>query len=120
MASIGCLLIFKRSREAQWRLQMRKRNIERTVLTTLSLAACVALFGALAAGQAQARGGGAGGDALGAIRGISGPPLLDGAPSIQPQFNPSIPYTVPESPENPVSPGSPGSVFGPGPRTGIY
>ena len=92
---------------------MRSRRIEQIALTTLSLAACVALFGALAAGQAQARGGGAGGRAHGAIRGLSAPPLLEGAPSIQPHFNSSIPYTVPQSPETPVSPGSPGSVFGP-------
>jgi hypothetical protein len=92
---------------------MRKRKIERMALATLSLAACVALFGALAAGQAHARGGGAGGHALGAIRGLSAPPLLDGVPSIQPHFNSSVPYTVPQSPETPVSPGSPGSVFGP-------
>ena len=92
---------------------MRKRKIEQMALATFSLAACVALFGALATGQAHARGGGAGGHTMGAIRGLAGPPLLDGAPSIQPHFNPSIPYTVPESPETPVSPGSPGSVFGP-------
>ena len=90
---------------------MRKIKFERMTLATLSLAACVALFGGLAAGQAHARG--AGGHALSAIRGLAGPPLLDGAPSIQPHFNPSIPYTVPETPETPVSPGSPGSVFGP-------
>ncbi|HSY57090.1 MAG TPA: hypothetical protein VK834_11610 [Bradyrhizobium sp.] len=90
---------------------MRKIKFERMTLATLSLAACVALFGALATGQAHARG--AGGHAVGVIRGLSGPPLLDGAPSIQPHFNPSIPYTVPQSPETPVSPGSPGSVFGP-------
>jgi hypothetical protein len=29
-----------------------------------------------------------------------------------PTFNPSTPYTVPQSPEVPVSPASPGSVFG--------
>jgi hypothetical protein len=92
---------------------MRKRKNERIALTTLSLAACVALFGAMAAGQAHARGIGAGGHGLGAIRGRSGPPLLEGAPSMQPHFNPSIPYMVPQSPETPVSPGSPGSVFGP-------
>jgi hypothetical protein len=90
---------------------MRKRKIERMALTTFALAACVALFGALAAGQADARG--AGSHGLGAIRGLSGPPLLDGASSMQPHFNPSVPYTVPQSPETPVSPGSPGSVFGP-------
>lgn len=93
---------------------MRKRKIEQMALAAFSLAACVALFGALATGQAQARGGGAGGHAMGAIRGLSEPPLLDGAPSMPgPTFNPSIPYTVPQSPETPVSPGSPGSVFGP-------
>jgi hypothetical protein len=91
---------------------MRKRKIERMALTTFSLAAGMAF--ALAAGQAHARGGIAGGHALGAIRGLAGPPMLDGAPSIQPQFNQSVPYTVPQSPETPVSPGSPGSVFGPG------
>ena len=92
----------------------RKRKIELMTLMTFSLAACLALCGALVAGQAQARGVGAGGHhALGAIRGRSAPPLLDGAPSMQPHFNPSIPYTVPQSPETPVSPGSSGSVFGP-------
>jgi hypothetical protein len=92
---------------------MRKRRIERTAL---SLAACMVLFGALAtAGQAQAQGKAAGGHGTGAIRGLSGPsPTLEGAPSTPgPTFNPSIPYTVPQSPETPVSPGSPGSVFGP-------
>ena len=92
---------------------MRKRRIERTAL---SLAACMVLFGALAtAGQAQAQGKAAGGHGQGAIRGLSGPsPTLEGAPSTPgPTFNPSIPYTVPQSPETPVSPGSPGSVFGP-------
>ena len=45
---------------------MGRRNIKRMTLATFSLAACVALCGALAAGQAQARGGGAGGHALAA------------------------------------------------------
>ena len=31
-----------------------------------------------------------------------------------PAFNPSNPYTVPQSPETPVAPASPGSVFGHG------
>jgi|HubBroStandDraft_6_1064221.scaffolds.fasta_scaffold1721523_2 hypothetical protein len=95
---------------------MRKRRIERTALATLSLAACVVLFGAFATvGQAQAQGKAAGGHGPGAIRGLSGPsPTLEGVPSTPgPTFNPSIPYTVPQSPETPVSPGSPGSVFGP-------
>ena len=94
---------------------MRNRKIERMTLVTLSLAACVALCGALAAGEAHARGVGAGGHALGANRGFPGSsPLMGAAPSTSvPTFNPSIPYTVPQSPETPVSPGSPGSVFGP-------
>jgi len=43
------------------------------------------------------------------------PPILDEAPTMPaPTFNPSDPYTVPQSPETPVSPASPGSVFGNG------
>jgi hypothetical protein len=39
--------------------------------------------------------------------------IIDQAPSMPaPTFNPSDPYTVPQSPETPVSPASPGSVFG--------
>jgi hypothetical protein len=90
---------------------MRKTKIEQVALAMFSLAACVAF--ALAAGQAQARGGVAGGHGWGANRGFAGPPILGGAPSIQPQLNPSVPFTLPEAPETPVSPGSPGSVFGP-------
>jgi hypothetical protein len=43
------------------------------------------------------------------------PPILDEAPTMPaPTFNPSDPYTVPQSPETPVSPASPGSLFGNG------
>lgn len=43
------------------------------------------------------------------------PPILNEAPTMpSPTFNPSDPYTVPQSPETPVSPASPGSVFGNG------
>jgi hypothetical protein len=43
------------------------------------------------------------------------PPILDEAPTRPvPTFNPSDPYTVPQSPETPVSPASPESVFGNG------
>jgi hypothetical protein len=43
------------------------------------------------------------------------PPILDETPTgPAPTFNPSNPYTVPQSPETPVSPASPGSVFGNG------
>jgi hypothetical protein len=99
---------------------MRKRRIERMTLATLFLAACVALLGALATGQARARGAGAEGHALGSTRGVSGPPVLDSVPTMQPHFNPSYPYTVPQSAESPVSPGSPGSIFGPGPNSEIH
>jgi hypothetical protein len=41
--------------------------------------------------------------------------VIDEAPTMPaPTFNPSDPYTVPETPETPVSPASPGSVFGDG------
>ena len=47
-------------------------------------------------------------------------PLLNRAPAMPPPaFNPSSPYTVPQSPEAPVSPASPGSVFGSSPSTGV-
>jgi hypothetical protein len=97
-------------------IAMRKRRIERTVLATLSLAAGVALFGAGAAIEhAHAQGGIFAIRAQGANRGAFAPaPLPNSAPSTPaPTFNPSVPYTVPQSPETPVSPGSPGSVFGP-------
>jgi hypothetical protein len=43
------------------------------------------------------------------------PPILDDTPTMPaPTFNPSDPYTAPQSPESPVSPASPGSVFGNG------
>jgi hypothetical protein len=43
------------------------------------------------------------------------PPILNEAPTMPaPTFNPSDPYTVPQSPETPVSPASSGSVFGNG------
>ncbi len=92
---------------------MRKMKIEQAALATLFLAACVALLGTFAAiGQAQARGGGPGGHAAGANRGFSAP-LMSVPSAPAPTFNPSVPYTVPQTPETPVSPGSPGSVFGP-------
>jgi hypothetical protein len=43
------------------------------------------------------------------------PPISDETPTVPaPTFDPSNPYTVPQSPETPVSPASPGSVFGNG------
>jgi hypothetical protein len=43
---------------------------------------------------------------------VSAPPPVINNPA--PVFNPSEPYTLPQSPETPVSPASPGSVFGNG------
>jgi hypothetical protein len=45
--------------------------------------------------------------------------LPDRVPMPPPVFNPSSPYTVPQSRETPVSPASPGSVFGSSPSTGV-
>jgi hypothetical protein len=67
---------------------------------------------ALAAGHGGGGGGGFGGGHMG--RGVGGP-WLNNVPSLPPPtFNPSTPYTVPQSRETPVSPASPGSVFGNG------
>jgi hypothetical protein len=45
-------------------------------------------------------------------RSFSAPMVDEPLSTPSPQFNPSEPYTVPQSPELPVSPASPGSVFG--------
>jgi hypothetical protein len=86
---------------------------------TLILLAAITLSTAVAT-DALAVGRGGGGD--GAPRGNvshmdSGyvGPLVEPIPSMPPPvFNPSSPYTLPESPETPVSPASPGSIFGNG------
>ena len=72
---------------------------------------------AFAAGGMGGRMGGGMGDGLGLGGGhMSGGfhgSIIDQAPSMPaPTFNPSGPYTVPQSPETPVSPASTGSVFG--------
>lgn len=72
---------------------------------------------AFAAGGMGGRMGGGMGDGLGLGGGhMSGGfhgSIIDQAPSMPaPTFNPSDPYTVPQSPETAVSPASPGSVFG--------
>jgi hypothetical protein len=54
-----------------------------------------------------------GGFGAGQIGGFRAP-LVDHVPSMQPHFNPSSPYTLPEPRETPVSPASPGSIFGKG------
>jgi hypothetical protein len=89
---------------------------------TMILLAAVMLSAAVTDALAAGRGGvgegshGGGGGIKGShIGGAFRGPLLDRAPSMPPPvFNPSSPYTVPQSPETPVSPASPGSVFGNG------
>jgi hypothetical protein len=87
-----------------------KRNLG--VLATAALLAGLAATDALAAGHG--RGGDIGGGfGVKSFRG--GEPFFGNVPPAQPPiFNPSSPYTVPQSPETPVSPASPGSVFGNG------
>jgi len=79
------------------------------VLTAVALSTALATD-ALAAGP----GGGIHGGGFGAshIAGRFRGPIMEGVPSPTPEFNPSSPYTVPQSRETPVSAGSPGSIFG--------
>jgi hypothetical protein len=78
-----------------------KRNL--VVLTAAVLLAGMIATDALAAGH-----GGFGG---GHIGGRFGVPSTNSAPMVSPIYNPSTPYTVPQSPEVSVSPASPGSLF---------
>jgi hypothetical protein len=87
------------------------QNIKRKSVTRniMALLAAMALSAAMAT-DALAAGHGAGGHRGGHVTGgFSG---LDRVPSTPPVFNPSSPYTVPQSHETPVSPASPGSIFG--------
>jgi hypothetical protein len=93
---------------------IKQRSIGRAaiiVLAAITLSTPVAT-GALAAGRGGESGTGAVGE--GEFRGgYIGAPLPESVPQMPPPvFNPSSPYTLPESPEVPVSPASPGSVFG--------
>ena len=53
----------------------------------------------------------AAGHGVGHMGGRFGEPLIGSAPMTSPVYNPSTPYTVPQSPEVGVSPASPGSLF---------
>ena len=92
---------------------IKQRSIARrsmTVLAAVALSFAVA-SDALAAGHARGGRGFSAGHKGGGFRGQ----LFDSVPVMPPPvFNPSSPYTVPQSPEIPVSPASPGSVFGNG------
>jgi len=81
------------------------------LVTAITLTAAVATD-ALAAGRSGGGVGHVGGFGAGPIGGFRGP--VDRVPSMQPHFNPSSPYTLPEPRETPVSPESPGSIFGNG------
>jgi hypothetical protein len=99
---------------------MHAGRIERMALPTFFLAAGVAFFNACAAVEyAHAQGTNTAPHAQGRNPMPSASsPLLDRAPAMPPPaFNPSSPYTVPQSREAPVSPASPGSVFGSSPST---
>ena len=101
---------------------MHTRRFERVALAMFFQAACIVFFGAgLTIERAHAQGTNT------ALRAQSGnpslsasSPLLDRAPLMPPPtFNPSNPYTVPQTRQTPVSPASPGSVFGSTPSTGV-
>jgi hypothetical protein len=72
--------------------------------------AAAALLAGTAATNALAVGHG-GGHMGGHMGGRFGQPLIGSAPMTSPIYNPSTPYTVPQSPEVGVSPASPGSLF---------
>jgi hypothetical protein len=74
-----------------------KRNL--VILTAAVLLAGMVATDALAAGHGSH------------IGGRFGVPLTNSAPMASPIYNPSTPYTVPQSPEVSVSPASPGSLF---------
>lgn len=86
-------------------------NIKRKPVTrnTMTLVAVLALSAAMAT-HALAAGRDGGGRGGGHITGRSVPGPTPSMPP--PVFNPSSPYTVPQSRETPVSPASPGSIFG--------
>ena len=101
---------------------MHTRRFERKALATLFLAASVGFAGAcMAIEHAHAQGADTAPHAQGRNPAPSAlSPSLDRAPSMPPPaFNPSSPYTVPQSRESPVSPASPGSLFGSSPSNGV-
>jgi hypothetical protein len=80
--------------------------VHNMMIAFAAMSLCIA-----AVSDAQAAGRGRGGH----MRSRFGAPWQYNAPSMpSPTFNPSTPYTVPQSPETPVSPASPGSIFGNG------
>jgi hypothetical protein len=96
-------------------MSKKSKLIVATAIAVLTTAIAVLGLGS----QAFAVGGGLGlNGEFGSVRAASGfhSPAFNSAPPPTfnmpaPVFNPSEPYTVPESRETPVSPASPGSVF---------
>jgi hypothetical protein len=103
-------------------ITLRNQDVQQTshirnamvLLAIIALGTAMATHAHAAEGIGNASGGFHGTHMPGShMHGGFGGPFLDGAPSMPaPTFNPSDPYTVPQSPEMPVSPASPGSVFG--------
>ena len=79
-----------------------KRNV--VAMAVAALLAGTVATSALAAGHV-------GGHMGGHMGGRFGEPLIGSAPMTSPIYNPSTPYTVPQSPEVGISPASPGSLF---------
>jgi hypothetical protein len=93
---------------------IKRKSVARHAMTLL---AAITLTGAVVTNAVAAGRGGShhgGGFAATHMGGGSRGQFLDSVPPMRPVFNPSSPYTVPQSPETPVSPASPGSVFGNG------
>jgi hypothetical protein len=104
-------------------IALRNQDVQQTsrirnaiLLAIIALGTAMATHAHAAEGIGNASGGFHGTHMLGShMQDGSGGPILNGAPSMPaPIFNPSDPYTVPQSPEMPVSPASPGSIFGDG------
>jgi hypothetical protein len=72
----------------------------------VALAAAALLASTVATNAVPAGHGGFGGGHSGQMGGRFGGPLIGSAPMTSPIYNPSTPYTVPQSPEVGVSPAS--------------
>ena len=91
------------------------RTRDATILLAVAMLATAMATHAFAAGRGGGGLGADGGFHGGQMHGGFQGSIIDQAPSTPaPTFNPSSPYTVPQSPENSVSPASPGSIFGDG------
>jgi|SRR5271169_2574698 len=102
-------------------MRLNQNNEQKTIphkalVVFAAIALSMALMPEAMAARSGGNGSGHGGTGYGGghmSRGFGGP-LPESVPPTPPIFNPSEPYTLPESPETPVSPASPGSIFGNG------